>query len=289
MIVRTFKIKISDYLNVIHEFANIETTTTDYITQQSVRYVSSLFEIPKPQRRDWNINRQNSVSLEQSFTVKEKTETDFFFYPKTYCGLQLPNGNTRNIDFHLFSFYSAYSWFNEDEFSETFEWTTPIVFDFTGQNFQLNGGTRVRFDQFKNTITKVCIISDGIHNIDKVKKILRLLHENNGIQTVSNDTPARTIIDDINYLVSSHNINGNLISFASKNRLMKRLIHANQHYTFTLNCNLVFKFLKNSISIESDGIIEHIASIDNGKIMFIKNENVEFKQNNMFFKNNTHF
>ncbi len=285
MIVRTFKIKISDYLNVIHEFADIETTTTDYITQQSVRYVSSLFEIPKLQGREWNkYNRQNSISLQQSFAFKKKTETDFFLYPKMYGGLQLPNVNTRNFDFHLFSFYSAYSWFNEDEFSETFEWTTPIVFDFTGQNFQLNGGTRVRFDQFKNTITKVCIISDGIHNMDKVEKMRGLLRENNGIQIVSNDTPARTIIDDTNYFAGSHNVNGNLISFASKNRLMKHLIHANQHYTFALNCNLVFKLLKNSISIESDGIIEHIASIDSGKIMFIKNENVEFKQNNMFFQ-----
>lgn len=280
MTVHTFKIKICDYLNMVHAFNNENWESIDFLSHQTNTYYHTLFDIPKNHEI---VPHQKKVSLRQVFSAINIEPPNMFFAPNRYCGLEA-HTNVSNFDFHLFSLYSAYSWFNEYEFFETFEWSLPVVFDFTGthQNVQLNGGTRTRFEQFQNTITKVHVVSDGIHNKDKVERLLRLLRDNNGIEMRAK----HNTVDLTSSIMHSGHVSGNLISFASKHRLKEELKLRQKSQSFSINCNLLFKFSKNRIlSIESDGIIENIATIDNGKIMFIKNNKIQFKQDNMFFTN----
>lgn len=266
---------------MVHAFHNESWDSKDFLSAQTITYYNTLFGIPV---RNHKIDpRQKNVSLQQEFFVKNIEPPNTFFSPMAMCGLEA-NTNTVDFNFHLFSLYSAYSWFNEDEFSETFEWSLPVVFDFTinHRSGQLNGGTRTRFVQFQNTITKVHVISDGIHNKGKVERLLRLIRDNNGVEI----EPDHTTVDIPSSIMHSGDVSGNLISFASKHRLKQKLKLRQKKQSFSINCNLLFKFSKNRIlSIESDGIIENIATIDNGKIMFIKNNKIQFKQDNMFFRN----
>lgn len=265
---------------MVHAFHNENWESIDFLSHQTNTYYHTLFDIPQNHEI---VPHQKKVSLRQVFSVINIEPPNMFFAPNRFCGLEA-HTNVSNFDFHLFSLYSAYSWFNEYEFSETFEWSLPVVFDFTGthQNVQLNGGTRTRFEQFQNTITKVHVVSDGIHNKDKVERLLRLLRDNNGIEMRAKHNTV-----DLTYsIMHSGHVSGNLISFASKHRLKEELKLRQKSQSFSINCNLLFKFSKNRIlSIESDGIIENIATIDNGKIMFIKNNKIQFKQDNMFFTN----
>ena len=202
---------------MVHAFNNENWESIDFLSHQTNTYYHTLFDIPKNHEI---VPHQKKVSLRQVFSVINIEPPNMFFAPNRFCGLEA-HTNVSNFDFHLFSLYSAYSWFNEYEFSETFEWSLPVVFDFTGthQNVQLNGGTRTRFEQFQNTITKVHVVSDGIHNKDKVERLLRLLRDNNGIEMRAK----HNTVDLTSSIMHSGHVSGNLISFASKHRLKEEL------------------------------------------------------------------